>query len=52
MKAVDYTHKKGIAHLDIKLQNILLTDKGVLKLCDFGHGTNLAGKKGDYKLTQ
>lgn len=29
-------HKAGYAHLDIKLENILIGDDGILKLCDFG----------------
>ncbi|OBS65769.1 hypothetical protein A6R68_05691, partial [Neotoma lepida] len=34
--AVHYCHKNDIAHRDIKLDNILLDDKGNLKQCDFG----------------
>ena len=36
LEGVDYIHTKGIAHLDIKPDNILLTVYGVPKLCDFG----------------
>ena len=36
LEGVDYIHTKGIAHLDIKPDNILLTAYGVPKLCDFG----------------
>ena len=35
--AIQYCHKRKIAHLDIKPENILLTDNYDAKLCDFGH---------------
>ena len=35
-KALHTAHELGIVHLDIKPQNILLTDDGSPKLTDFG----------------
>eukprot|EP00388_Colpodella_angusta_P013116 GDKJ01032996.1.p1 GENE.GDKJ01032996.1~~GDKJ01032996.1.p1 ORF type:complete len:630 (-),score=181.66 GDKJ01032996.1:2487-4376(-) len=36
MAAVDFLHSHGIAHRDIKLENILVDDEGCVKLIDFG----------------
>jgi len=36
MQALNYLHSRGIYHGDIKLDNILLTKSGDVKLCDFG----------------
>ena len=47
MSAVRHIHERGIAHRDIKLQNILI-DKGAnrdsqIKLIDFGYGSRFIG---------
>ncbi len=39
VQAIDYLHSLGVAHRDIKLENVLFTDNRDIKLIDFGFST-------------
>lgn len=35
-QGLHYCHQKGIVHRDMKLDNLLFDEQGVVKICDFG----------------
>ena len=41
IEGIGYIHSKNILHRDIKLENILLDDKGHIKIADFGVGKQI-----------
>ena len=36
---VTYLHSMGLCHRDLKLDNVVMTDKGIMKIIDFGSAT-------------
>jgi serine/threonine protein kinase len=42
VEAVCYLHQMGVAHRDIKTENVILGSDGLVKLIDFGFATTVA----------
>ncbi|KAK3232658.1 hypothetical protein CYMTET_57011 [Cymbomonas tetramitiformis] len=55
LKSVHFCHSHNVIHRDIKPENLLMSNDGVLKLCDFGFARPIPGqgvKLSDYVSTR
>lgn len=52
LRGVAYLHSHGIAHRDIKLENLLMSDEGHLKITDFGVSEVFCGEHPGLRSSQ
>jgi serine/threonine protein kinase len=45
VSAIDFCHSRGVAHRDLKLQNVLITTFPTVKVTDFGLSGHFRGRK-------
>lgn len=48
LRGIDFCHQKNVVHRDVKPENVLVTTKYVVKMCDFGFARTLEGPNAIY----
>jgi serine/threonine protein kinase len=51
INGLEACHLNGVAHRDLKTENLMMNNDWILKIADFGYATLLAGKSGNGLLT-
>jgi serine/threonine protein kinase len=44
LKALEYMHENFVMHRDLKTSNLLYSNEGLLKVCDFGLARTYSSK--------
>ena len=54
LRGLEFCHSQNIIHRDVKPENILISERGTLKICDFGFARPMSsgGKYTDYVATR
>ena len=56
LHGLSYLHDQGVIHRDVKPENLLINDAGIVKICDFGFARYMreeaAARYTDYVATR
>ncbi|KAL7691400.1 putative protein kinase [Plasmopara halstedii] len=52
LQGVNALHSAGVAHMDLSLENVFVTDSGVVKVGDLGHALRFRSDKPNVRISQ